>query len=313
MTELCDAGRTVLVETSGEADVARVDPRVHKIMDLKCPGSGESHRNRWSNLEHLDAARRDQVRPRRPRRLRVDARGDRASGRSPRARRTSSRARSSASSRRGDLVALGARGRAARARAAPDAQVHLGPRRHGRLSRESRRLRAPSSGSERRARRRTHGGLQRAAGTRQRARAHSANTSAYAGPSALPLRVLPPPAPELRDARREAAPPTWSPDRRAYPRDARYFSSMNSRYVVHVVLASRGRAACGRAGPWARCRGCGRRRSSRRRRPARRGTPSGSPRRGGAACRRGSSCRRGTRRCRPSCSVRCASATSEPT
>jgi 7-carboxy-7-deazaguanine synthase len=53
MTELCDAGRTVLVETSGEADVSRVDPRVHKIMDLKCPGSGESHRNRWSNLEHL--------------------------------------------------------------------------------------------------------------------------------------------------------------------------------------------------------------------------------------------------------------------
>lgn len=53
MTELCDHGRTVLVETSGEADVALVDPRVHKVMDLKCPGSGESHRNRWSNLEHL--------------------------------------------------------------------------------------------------------------------------------------------------------------------------------------------------------------------------------------------------------------------
>lgn len=59
MTELCDAGRTVLVETSGEADVARVDPRVHKIMDLKAPGSGESHRNRWSNLEHLTA--RDEI------------------------------------------------------------------------------------------------------------------------------------------------------------------------------------------------------------------------------------------------------------
>jgi 7-carboxy-7-deazaguanine synthase len=53
MTELCDAGRTVLVETSGEADVSGVDPRVHKIMDLKCPGSGESHRNRWSNLAHI--------------------------------------------------------------------------------------------------------------------------------------------------------------------------------------------------------------------------------------------------------------------
>jgi 7-carboxy-7-deazaguanine synthase len=53
MRELCDAGRTVLVETSGEADVANVDPRVHKIMDIKAPGSGESHRNRWSNLDHL--------------------------------------------------------------------------------------------------------------------------------------------------------------------------------------------------------------------------------------------------------------------
>jgi 7-carboxy-7-deazaguanine synthase len=55
LTELCDAGRTVLVETSGAADVSRVDPRVHKIMDLKAPGSGESHHNRWSNLEHLTA------------------------------------------------------------------------------------------------------------------------------------------------------------------------------------------------------------------------------------------------------------------
>jgi 7-carboxy-7-deazaguanine synthase len=53
LSELCDAGKTVLLETSGEADVSGVDPRVHKVMDLKCPGSGESSRNRWSNLEHL--------------------------------------------------------------------------------------------------------------------------------------------------------------------------------------------------------------------------------------------------------------------
>src|SRR4051794_10445113 len=59
LRELCDAGRTVLVETSGEADVGRVDPRVHKIMDLKAPGSRESHRNRWSNLERLTA--RDEI------------------------------------------------------------------------------------------------------------------------------------------------------------------------------------------------------------------------------------------------------------
>src|ERR1700729_883120 len=59
MRALCDAGRTVLIETSGEADVSGVDPRVHKIMDLKAPGSGESHRNRWSNLDHLTA--RDEI------------------------------------------------------------------------------------------------------------------------------------------------------------------------------------------------------------------------------------------------------------
>lgn len=56
---LIGAGYTVLVETSGALDVAPLDPRVHKIMDLKCPGSGESHRNRWENLEHLTA--RDEI------------------------------------------------------------------------------------------------------------------------------------------------------------------------------------------------------------------------------------------------------------
>jgi 7-carboxy-7-deazaguanine synthase len=59
MRELCDAGKTVLLETSGEADVAPVDPRVHKIMDLKAPGSGEHERNRWSNLGHL--TERDEI------------------------------------------------------------------------------------------------------------------------------------------------------------------------------------------------------------------------------------------------------------
>jgi 7-carboxy-7-deazaguanine synthase len=52
-------GYTVLVETSGAIDVAPLDERVHKIMDLKCPGSGESHRNRWENLQHLTA--RDEI------------------------------------------------------------------------------------------------------------------------------------------------------------------------------------------------------------------------------------------------------------
>ncbi|HZD05698.1 MAG TPA: radical SAM protein [Longimicrobiales bacterium] len=56
---LLDADFTVLVETSGALDVASLDPRAHKIMDLKCPGSGEVERNLWSNLEHLTA--RDEV------------------------------------------------------------------------------------------------------------------------------------------------------------------------------------------------------------------------------------------------------------
>lgn len=50
---LLDAGHIVLVETSGAFDVAPLAPRAHKIMDLKCPGSGESHRNLWANLDHL--------------------------------------------------------------------------------------------------------------------------------------------------------------------------------------------------------------------------------------------------------------------
>jgi len=57
--ELLDGGYTVLVETSGAVDVAPLDSRAHKIMDLKCPGSGEESRNLWSNLSHLTS--RDEV------------------------------------------------------------------------------------------------------------------------------------------------------------------------------------------------------------------------------------------------------------
>jgi 7-carboxy-7-deazaguanine synthase len=53
MKSLCDDGLTVLVETSGALDIAPLDPRVRRIMDLKCPGSGEVERNRWENLPHL--------------------------------------------------------------------------------------------------------------------------------------------------------------------------------------------------------------------------------------------------------------------
>ena len=55
MKWLCDDGFTVLLETSGAHDILPVDPRVRRIMDLKCPGSGEAGRNRWENLKHLKA------------------------------------------------------------------------------------------------------------------------------------------------------------------------------------------------------------------------------------------------------------------
>jgi 7-carboxy-7-deazaguanine synthase len=59
LAELCDAGRTVLLETSGERDISQVDARVHRIVDMKAPGSGESGRNRLENLALL--GERDQL------------------------------------------------------------------------------------------------------------------------------------------------------------------------------------------------------------------------------------------------------------
>jgi len=59
MSLLADAGHTVLLETSGAHDISKVDPRVHRIMDLKTPGSGEADKNLWSNIDHL--AERDEV------------------------------------------------------------------------------------------------------------------------------------------------------------------------------------------------------------------------------------------------------------
>lgn len=53
MKQLCDENYTVLLETSGAHDISAVDPRVHRIMDLKCPSSGEVERNRWENIAHL--------------------------------------------------------------------------------------------------------------------------------------------------------------------------------------------------------------------------------------------------------------------
>lgn len=53
LTRLCDEGYTVLLETSGSLDIRHVDPRVHRIVDVKCPGSGMEARNRIKNFELL--------------------------------------------------------------------------------------------------------------------------------------------------------------------------------------------------------------------------------------------------------------------
>jgi 7-carboxy-7-deazaguanine synthase len=55
MRQLCDAGFTVLLETGGAHPIAPVDPRVHRIVDLKCPSSGEAGRNLPANLAALRA------------------------------------------------------------------------------------------------------------------------------------------------------------------------------------------------------------------------------------------------------------------
>jgi 7-carboxy-7-deazaguanine synthase len=53
MRRLCDEGFEVLLETGGSYDIATVDPRVKRIVDLKCPGSGMERKNLLSNLDHL--------------------------------------------------------------------------------------------------------------------------------------------------------------------------------------------------------------------------------------------------------------------
>ncbi|MSR18408.1 MAG: radical SAM protein [Phycisphaerales bacterium] len=55
MNGLCDRGLTVLLETSGSLDISACDPRVIRIMDLKCPSSGETEKNLWSNIPQLNS------------------------------------------------------------------------------------------------------------------------------------------------------------------------------------------------------------------------------------------------------------------
>ena len=54
ITELCERGYEVLIETGGFVSTENVDPRAKIILDIKCPASGESERNYWPNLERLD-------------------------------------------------------------------------------------------------------------------------------------------------------------------------------------------------------------------------------------------------------------------
>jgi 7-carboxy-7-deazaguanine synthase len=55
IARLCDEGYEVLIETGGYVSTANVDPRAKIILDIKCPASGEEHRNDWSNLDRLRA------------------------------------------------------------------------------------------------------------------------------------------------------------------------------------------------------------------------------------------------------------------
>ena len=59
LRRLCDAGLVVSLETSGAIDIAGIDPRVSRVLDIKTPASGEAERNRWDNLPLLAA--HDQV------------------------------------------------------------------------------------------------------------------------------------------------------------------------------------------------------------------------------------------------------------
>ena len=53
MQRLMDTGKTVLIETGGHRSIAKVPAGVIRIVDIKCPGSGEAEKNDWSNLAQL--------------------------------------------------------------------------------------------------------------------------------------------------------------------------------------------------------------------------------------------------------------------
>ena len=59
MKRLCDENYDVMIETGGHRNISAIDPRVKRIMDIKCPGSLMDKRNRWENIEALTG--RDEV------------------------------------------------------------------------------------------------------------------------------------------------------------------------------------------------------------------------------------------------------------
>jgi 7-carboxy-7-deazaguanine synthase len=56
MERLLETGRTVMLETGGHLSIADVPTEVIRIVDIKCPGSGESAKNHWANLDLLTKA-----------------------------------------------------------------------------------------------------------------------------------------------------------------------------------------------------------------------------------------------------------------
>jgi len=59
LRSLCEKGYETLLETNGSKDIAHLDPRVIRVVDFKCPASGQAEANRWANVEHLTP--RDEV------------------------------------------------------------------------------------------------------------------------------------------------------------------------------------------------------------------------------------------------------------
>ena len=136
MERLLDSGRTVLLETGGQIDVSRVPGGVVKVMDVKCPASGESDKVEWANIDRLGS--RDQVKfvIQDRGRLRVCARHRDAT----RARSTMRRGAVLARARRAEperSVRVDSRGSAAGPSAAADPQAHLGRECPRRLARPS--------------------------------------------------------------------------------------------------------------------------------------------------------------------------------